>query len=112
MKQRIAWAAAPLAALFLTACAPVRIARINADPSRYYRRTVRVEGTVVNSVGVLGAGGYQIEDPSGRIYVLSGTGVPSRGSRVTVTGTVIGGAQVLGQSLGTAIREAHHKVRY
>jgi hypothetical protein len=102
----------PLLALSLTACAPVRIGRINADPSRYYRRTVRVQGTVVNSVGLLGTGGYQIEDRSGRIYVLSGTGVPSRGSQVTVTGTVIGGAQVLGQPLGTAIREEHHRVRY
>jgi hypothetical protein len=112
MKNRIALSAALAAAFFLTACAgAVKIARINADPSRYYKRTVRVDGTVTTSVGVLGTGGYQIEDETGKIYVLSRTGVPSSGSRVSVTGSVVGGAQILGTSLGTAIREEHHTVR-
>ena len=99
------------AALLLAACAPMTIGRINADPSRYRNRTVTVSGTVVTSVGVLGTGGYQIEDSTGRIYVLSRTGVPSSGSHVAVTGSVMAGAQVLGRPLGTAIREEHHKVR-
>jgi len=112
MTKRIIWGAALAASLFLTACAgPVKIARINADPSRYYKRTVRVDGTVTTSVGILGTGGYQIEDETGRIYVLSRTGVPSGGTRVSVTGSVIGGAQILGTSLGTAIREEHHSVK-
>ena len=72
---------------------------------------MHVTGTVTNSIGVLGKGGYQIEDDTGRIYVISGTGVPSRGSRVTVTGTVIPGAEVLGTAVGTAIREQHHQVK-
>jgi len=101
MRLRIAVLAA---ALSLAACAPVTIGRINADPSRYQNRTVKVTGTVVNSIGVLGTGGYQIEDNTGKIYVISSTGVPSKGSRVSVKGTVIPGAQLLGKSLGTAIR--------
>lgn len=110
MKQRIAWAllAAPL---LFTGCAPVTIARINADPSRYYHRTIRVDGTVVTSVGLLGTGGYQIDDGTGKIFVISRTGVPSSGSRVSVTGNVVGGAEVFGRALGTAIREEQHKVR-
>lgn len=105
--------AAPAAAvLFLSGCAPMTIGRINADPSRFANRTVKVSGTVTTSVGIFGTGGYQIEDRTGRIYVLSRTGVPSGGSRVTVTGTVISGAQVLGQPVGTAIREQHHSVKY
>jgi hypothetical protein len=99
------------AALTLAACAPMTSGRIQADPSRYQNRTVKVSGTVVTSVGLLGSGGYQIEDQTGKIYVISQTGVPSKGARVTVTGSVISGAQVLGRSLGTAIRERHHKVR-
>lgn len=87
------------------------IARINADPSRFRNQTVRVTGNVVTSVGVLGTGGYQVEDGTGRIYVISRTGVPSRGSRVTVTGRVVPGAEVLGQSVGTTIRETHHSVK-
>jgi len=99
-----------LAALVLAGCAPTTIGRIMADPSKYQNRTVRVSGTVTNSVGLLGKGGYQIEDGTGRIYVVSGTGVPSRGSRVTVTGRVSPGAELLGTSVGVAIREQRHSV--
>jgi hypothetical protein len=112
MRKRIALTATILAAVFLSACGTVRIARINADPSRYRNRDVRVEGNVTNSFGALGTGGYQVSDGTGSIYVLStGSGVPSKGSRVQVTGTVMNGATVMGRSYGTAIREYHHKVR-
>jgi hypothetical protein len=97
--------------LFLAGCGSVRIGQINADPARYRNRTVNVTGTVTNSVGVLGTGGYQIEDESGKIYVVSTSGVPSRGARVTVKGTVIPGAQVLGQSVGVTIREHSHRMK-
>jgi hypothetical protein len=100
-----------LAAAALAGCAPVTIGRITADPSRFQNRSVTVTGTVTNSVGLLGKGGYQIEDPSGRIYVISGTGVPSRGSRVKVTGRVVPGAEVLGTAVGVTIREQSHKVQ-
>ena len=98
-------------ALITAACGPVKIGRITADPSRFRNQTVRVTGNVVTSVGLLGTGGYQIRDETGSIYVISRTGVPSSGSRVIVTGTVTPGVQVLGQSLGTAIRETHHTVK-
>lgn len=111
MKQRIGATAALACGLVLSGCGGVKIARINADPSRFYKRTVRVDGTVVTSVGAMGTGGYQIEDDTGRIYVVSRTGVPSSGSRVSVTGTVVGGVQILGRTVGTAIREEHHKIR-
>jgi len=112
MRQRTVLSLTILAAGLLSACAPIRIARINADPSRYQNREVRVEGQVTTSVGVLGKGGYQIDDGSGKIFVIStGTGVPSSGSRVLVSGTVINGATVLGAAYGTSIREHNHKVR-
>lgn len=97
--------------ILLSGCASVKIARINADPSRYYNRTVHVDGTVVTSIGVLGTGGYQLDDGTGKIFVISRTGVPSGGTRVAVTGRVMGGAQILGQTVATAIREDHHTVR-
>ncbi len=99
------------AAILLAGCAPVTIGRINADPSHFRNRTVRITGTVTNSVGLMGKGGYQLEDPTGRIYVISGKGVPSRGSKVTVTGRVAPGAEVLGTAIGVAIREDSHSVR-
>jgi hypothetical protein len=87
------------------------IGHINADPSRFRNQKVRVNGTVTNSVGLQGKGGYQIEDQTGRIIVISGTGVPSRGSQVTVTGRVVPGAEVLGTAVGVTIREESHKVK-
>jgi len=98
-------------AVVLSACGSIKIARINADPSRYANRSVTVTGRVVNSVGIAGTGGYQIEDNTGRIYVLSRSGVPSRGSVVKVTGTVAPGVQVLGNPVGVAIREEQHRVK-
>jgi len=100
-----------LAAALLAGCAPVTIGRINSDPSRFRNRTVTVSGTVTNSVGLLGRGGYQLEDPTGRIYIISGAGVPSRGSHVTVTGRVSQGAEVLGSAVGVTIREESHKLK-
>ena len=100
-----------LAAALLSACAPVTIGRINADPSRFRNRTVRVTGTVTTSVGLMGKGGYQLDDNTGKIYVISGRGVPSSGSRVTVTGRVTPGAEVLGTAVGVSIREQSHQVR-
>ena len=100
-----------LCAVFLAGCAPVTIGRITSDPSRFRNHTVTVSGTVTNSVGVMGKGGYQLEDPTGRIYVISGAGVPSRGSHVTVTGRVVQGAEVLGTPVGVTIREQSHKLQ-
>ena len=111
MKQRMIRIAAPAAALWLAACGSVKIGRITADPSRFRNQAVHVNGTVVTSAGLLGKGGYQIEDETGRIYVISSSGVPSAGSRVSVTGTVIGGAEVLGRPIGTVIREHSHKIK-
>jgi len=112
MHTKIAAAAALVFGLVLAACGSVKIGRINSDPSAYYRQTVRIEGRVVTSVGLLGTGGYQVDDRTGSIFVVSRTGVPSGGSRVVVTGTVVGGAQILGRTVATAIREERHKVKY
>jgi hypothetical protein len=111
MRKKLTAAAALGLGFLLSGCASVKIARINADPSRYYNRTVRVDGRVTTSVGLLGTGGYQLDDGTGTIFVVSRTGVPSGGSRVAVTGRVVGGAQILGRTVATAIREDHHTVR-
>ena len=109
MKRKLASVA--VAAVVLAGCAPVTIGRITADPSRFRNQTVRVSGRVTTSVGMMGVGGYQIEDQTGKIYVISGSGVPSRGSQVTVKGRVMPGAEVLGTSMGVAIREQSHSVK-
>lgn len=110
MRRKLTLSLTLLAAFVLAACGSVKIGRINADPSRYQSKTVKVSGTVTSSFGALGAGGYQVEDDTGKIYVISGTGVPSKGSRVTVKGRVQSGVTILGKSFGTAIREQSHSV--
>ena len=110
--MKLKLASMSVAAVFLSGCAPtMTIGRINSDPSRFRNQTVRVSGTVTTSMGLQGKGGYQIEDPTGRILVISGRGVPSRGSQVTVTGHVVPGAEVLGTAVGATIREESHKVK-
>jgi len=106
------WISLPLAAaLLLAGCATTSIGRIRSDPSRFQNREVNVNGTVTSSFGALITGVYEIDDGTGRIHVISNTGVPSRGSRVNVRGSVINGITLGGRSFGTAIRERHHKVR-
>lgn len=101
------------AAMFLSACGATKIGRINMDPMHYRNRTVTVEGTVTQSVGALVAGGYQVQDDTGKIYVIStASGVPPKGARVKVSGTVTPGLTFMGKSLGTTIREQRHKVKF
>jgi hypothetical protein len=97
--------------LIAAGCGSVKIARINADPSRFQNRSVRVSGAVTTSAGFLGTGGYQLQDDTGKIFVVSRSGVPSSGSRVEVTGKVIAGAEVLGRPMGVVIREEQHRLK-
>lgn len=99
--------------LLLAGCGSTRISRILADPMHYRNRNVTVQGQVTGSVGAFVAGGYQVDDGSGKIYVISTSrGVPSKGAHVKVTGSVTPGLQLMGRSVGTVIRERDHKVRY
>ena len=100
-----------LTVLILTSCGYTKIGRITADPSRYRNRTVRVEGRVTNAFGALSTGGYQVEDDTGKIVVISNQGIPSKGSKVAVSGRVMEGITLLGRSYGTAIQEHDHQVR-
>lgn len=93
--------------LLLTACGTTKISRLLNNPAHYQRQRVRVDGTVSTSFGVPFAGGvYQVQDDTGKIYVISGRGgVPTQGARVKVSGTLTTGVTVAGRSYGTVIRE-------
>jgi hypothetical protein len=101
------------AALLLGGCASsVKIGRILDEPTRYQNRTVRVDGTVDRSFGAIVTGVYQVQDNTGKIYVLSNSGVPRTGSRVSVKGRVMSGVTLGTNSFGTTIREQSHHVHY
>ncbi|MEO8661196.1 MAG: hypothetical protein ABI693_22190 [Bryobacteraceae bacterium] len=98
----------PLIALtILSSCGTMPIARLLHNPARFENRTVNVSGVVSTSFGVPLVGGlYQVQDESGKIYVLSSRGsVPTKGARVKVSGLLNSGVTVAGRAYGTVIRE-------
>jgi hypothetical protein len=99
--------------LFFTACpSRTNIGKINAEPQRYFDKEVGVAGTVVDSYGVPFVGGaYEIDDGTGKIWVLSEQSTPSKGSQVGVKGRVVSGPVFKGRTFGTALRESERRVR-
>ncbi|MEP6707814.1 MAG: hypothetical protein ABJC05_09850 [Pyrinomonadaceae bacterium] len=94
-------------ALFLSACPASRttISQINANPAKYTNKEVGIVGKVTDSYGVLGSGAYEIDDGTGRLWVATTRGVPSRGARVGVSGHLHTGFNYGGRSYGTIIEE-------
>jgi hypothetical protein len=97
--------------LLLTACDRKEIAEITADPGRFQGKEVSVAGRVTSvSVGALGMGFYQIDDGTGRLYVLSERrGAPSEGATVGVKGTIVPTFTFLGRNYATVLRENDRK---
>lgn len=83
----------------LIACEKKSINQIMADPGRYANREVGIEGSVVQSYSVLGHGAYEVEDGTGRLWVVTDKGVPRTGARVAAKGTIRDGFD-----LGTLIK--------
>jgi hypothetical protein len=102
-----------LSGIFLfTACpSQTNIAKINADPGRYRGKEVGIAGTVTNSYGVMGNGAYEIDDGTGRIWVATRRGIPSRGARVGAKGYIHNGFTVSGRSFGTVMEETDRSTR-
>ena len=99
-------------AIFLTACPQqTSINQINGNPARYRGKDVLIVGTVVNSFGALGTGAYELSDETGKIWVLTERGAPSKGARVGAVGKYINGVVWGGRNFGSALRETDRKVR-
>jgi hypothetical protein len=82
-----------------SSCASRTINHILADPNRYANKDVRVEGRVTESYSVLGKGAYQLDDGTGKIWIVSQEGVPRQGARVTAKGKIKDGF-----NLGTLVK--------
>lgn len=96
--------------VFLIGCPQqTKIADLNNNPGRYQNKEVGVKGTVTEGFGFMGQGAFQIDDGTGKIWVLSQNfGVPGKGQRVGVVGNLVGGVSLGTRSFGTAIRLTHH----
>lgn len=70
------------------------------DPARFAGQTVRIGGTVEESVGILTVGAYKLKDDTGTITVVTKTqGVPRQGAQVVVEGEVKSGFTLGSESL-------------
>ncbi len=100
-------AALILAALCVVGCTPqASIADINRDPGRFAGKEITIKGQASDSFGGFGQGVYQLDDGSGRIWVLSQNfGLPGNGNKVTVTGQVQQGLSFGGRTYGVVFRQ-------
>jgi hypothetical protein len=95
-----------LLSLLAVSCDQQKIADINADPGIYRDKEVQVAGEVTQSIGGLGKGVYQINDGTGSLWVYSDKlGVPTKGAKVGVKGTVLPSFVFLGINYATVVKE-------
>jgi hypothetical protein len=110
LKKSVVFFVLIAATLLLTACpSQTNIAKINADPDRYRGKEIGIAGTVTDSYGAAGVGAYEIDDGTGKIWVATRRGVPSRGSRVGAKGYVHNGFSFAGRSYGTVVEETDRR---
>jgi len=99
-------------ALALTACpSKTTVAKINQNPSRYQNQQVGLIGTVTDSYGVLGNGIYELDDGTGRIWVMTTRGVPTKGTRIGASGRVHTGASFGGRTYGLVLQEEQRRTK-
>jgi hypothetical protein len=100
-----------VAALLFTGCpTSVTVAQLHADPGKYHDKEVGIRGTVTDSWGVLGKGAFQVDDGTGRIWVLTEHGVPSKGATVGVAGRLTNSTvTIAGMSHALALKETRRR---
>jgi len=104
-------------ALLISGCAArsVHVAQLKDQPTRYYNKSVSVNGVVTRSWGLplVPFQFYSVDDGTGQITVIGHSGrVPSTGTRVNVKGRVQELAAFGGQSLGLHLDEEKRKIKY
>ena len=99
-----------MASLLFTACpSQTNIAKINADPARYRNKEVGIVGKVTDSYGIPGYGAYEIDDGTGRLWVVTKRGAPTRGVRVGTKGYVQTGITFGGRNYGMVMEETDRR---
>jgi hypothetical protein len=98
-------------AFLLTACpSQTNISKINSDPGRYHKKEVALVGRVTDSYSFLGKGAYEIDDGTGRMWVVvTNRGVPNRGAEVGAKGYVQSGISFNGRNFGTVLEETDRR---
>lgn len=98
--------------LALTACpSQTTISKISQNPARYHNKDVTVVGRVTDSYGALGTGIYELDDGTGKIWVMTTRGVPSKGARVAASGRVQTGVSFGGRNYGMVLEEQNRRTK-
>jgi hypothetical protein len=106
-----------IAALMLAGCEDkrTRISSILERPEKYMNDDVIVAGKVTDTYSVnlfiAEAGAYRLDDGTGKIWILTRTGVPEEGTEVGLKGEVTGGVKIMGESFGAVVKERERKTR-
>jgi len=109
--------AAVVAAAFLCGCnsGGTKISSILNDPERYIDKDTTIAGNVTKSYAinlvVTDVGAYQVDDGTGKIWVISRNDVPANGTQVGVKGRVSRSFKLGGESLATVLRETERRTR-
>jgi hypothetical protein len=91
------------------------IADLEANPSKYQNKTVKLVGIVRDADGVnipilgIRGGCYKLDDGTGSIWVCSEEGVPTKGAEVVVKGKLQTGATINGKNYGLVFIEKDRK---
>jgi hypothetical protein len=95
-----------MALVGLNACSrTIRIRDLLDRPQDYDGKTVQVAGTVTQSAGVLGTGAFQIDDGTGKIYVIArGQGVPREGAKTKAQGRFESVFSFLGRTMAAIVQ--------
>jgi hypothetical protein len=90
----------------LSACSrTIRIRDLLDRPQEYDGKTVQVEGTVTQSAGVLGTGAFEIDDGTGKIYVIArGQGIPREGAKTKAQGRFESVFSLLGRTMAAIVQ--------
>ena len=113
------WPLFLLALLVAAGCGSKRteIGSLLNDPERYTDKDVNIAGQVTRVLsihglqGLVSAAAYQVDDGTGRIWVVTRGYPPREGDKVGVKGRLQGGIELAGERLLIHLREIKHKVK-
>lgn len=93
----------------------IKISSILNKPDKYVDHEVTVAGEVTKryevDLFITEAGAYQIDDGTGKIWVITKTGVPKEGVKVGLKGTVSSGFKLGRDVFGAVIKENERRTR-
>jgi hypothetical protein len=90
----------------LAGCERTNISDINKHPERYAGDEITIAGRVTSNAAPTNPGTFQIDDGTGRLWVLSSSyDVPAQGTQIAVTGLIEPGVRLGSTTLATTLQE-------